>query len=431
MVIETLHSKSILEFTNKNIRSNGANRTLLFSDLPNYKHVLLLQGPVGPFFQSLASYWRNRGAAVTKVNFNSGDDLFYPPINESVIQYKTRIDFWPQYLSSLLSDKNIRAVFLFGDCREIHQPVRALCELLGIDLWVLEEGYIRPHLFTLEKGGVNHHSRLTDLNLNTICGARESQVEAPIRQHFDRSFWYMVRWAISYWFINMINRAHYPSYTHHRVLNLAMGVNWTKSFLRYWIFRFSEKFLRDRLLKQSMGDSKSRIFFLPLQVHDDSQIVIHSDFSTIEQVIETVISSFAKHLKECNKKDLLVIKHHPMDRGHTNFSQYIKNLSKIYRIEKQIIYIHDISVPDLLKKVSGCITVNSTIGLQALYRGIPTINLGKSFYNKPGLTYQGSLEEFWDSFDRVNIKNVESFRNYLLHHTQVNGSLYDPTYQIV
>lgn len=428
--MEALYTKNILGFTDKTTRSDSANRTLLFSDLPNYKHVLLLQGPVGPFFKNLACYWRNRGAAVTKINFNSGDDLFFPATSGSVIQYKARMEFWPQYLSSLLSDRNIRAVFLFGDCREIHQPVRALCELLGIDLWVLEEGYIRPHLFTLEKGGVNHHSNLTNLNLNTLCGARESQDEAPIKKNFDSSFWYMVRWAIFYWLANMINRNHYPDYTHHRILNLSMGIKWSKSLYRYWVFRFSEKFLRDRLLKQSMDNSKSRLFLLPLQVHDDSQIVVHSDFSSIEQVIEAVVSSFSAHLKEGHEKDILVIKHHPMDRGHTNFSQFIKDLSKVYQIEKQIIYIHDISVPDLLKKVSGCITVNSTIGLQALYRGVPTINLGKSFYDMPGLTYQGPLEEFWNSFDKVDIKTIKSFRNYLLHHTQVNGSLYDPAYLI-
>lgn len=428
--MEALYTKSTSGSTDKTARSDGANRTLLFGDLPNYKHVLLLQGPIGPFFKNLACYWRNRGAAVTKVNFNSGDDLFFPAINDSIIQYKARMDFWPQYLSGLLSDKNIRAVFLFGDCREIHKPVRALCELLGIDLWVLEEGYIRPHLFTLEKGGVNHHSKFTNLNLDTLCGARESQDEAPIRQRFDQSYWYMVRWGTLYWLANMFNGAHYPDYTHHRVLDFSMGIKWLKNIYRYWLFRFSEKFLRDRLLNQPMDNSKSRLFLLPLQVHDDSQIVVHSDFSAIEQVIETVVSSFAGHLKEGRKKDLLVIKHHPMDRGHTNFSQFIKNLSRIYRIEKQIIYIHDISVPDLLKKVSGCITVNSTIGLQALYRGVPTINLGKSFYNKLGITYQGSLEEFWDNLDRVDMKNIKSFRNYLLHHTQVNGSLYHPEYQI-
>ena len=40
------------------------------------KRVLLLQGPNGPFFMRFAADLRQRGCTVTKVNFNSGDDLF-------------------------------------------------------------------------------------------------------------------------------------------------------------------------------------------------------------------------------------------------------------------------------------------------------------------------------------------------------------------
>src|SRR5438045_9280928 len=42
------------------------------------KRVLLLQGPVGPFFRRLAKLLQAAGAEVHKVNFNGGDCLFYP-----------------------------------------------------------------------------------------------------------------------------------------------------------------------------------------------------------------------------------------------------------------------------------------------------------------------------------------------------------------
>ena len=119
-----------------------------------------------------------------------------------------------------------------------------------------------------------------------------------------------------------------------------------------------------------------------------------------------------------------------MDRGHTNFKQIIRDTAQLYRLKHRVIYVHDISLPALLSKVSGCITVNSTIGLQALYRNVPTINLGRSFYDKPGITFQGTLDEFWLNQAKVDRGKVKALRNYLLHHTQVNGSLYDPAYQI-
>lgn len=413
------------------LRKDGANRTLLLGDLPNYSSVLLLQGPLGPFFKTLADYWNARGAAVTKVNFNSGDDLFYPPSSSKVIQFKARLDFWPEYLTSLLIKNKIKAVFLFGDCRAIHQPVRSICDALGIDVIVFEEGYIRPHLFTMERNGVNHFSSMTQLDFEQIRQAPEAQSEPIIKQKYPHSYWYMVRWGIAYWFINLINRSHYPDYTHHRILDARMGWNWTKSFFRYWFYRLMDKSKRNRLLKPPPSTHQdSRLFFLPLQVHDDSQMAIHSDFETIEDVLETVISSFAYHLQSSGKSDVLVIKHHPMDRGHRNYAQYIQKLTNLYAIKDSIVYIHDIAVPELLKRCHACITVNSTIGLQSMSYGVPTINLGRSFYDKTGLTAQGTLDEFWLDAGVVNRNNIKAFRNYLLHHTQVNGSLYDPAYRI-
>ena len=117
-----------------------------------------------------------------------------------------------------------------------------------------------------------------------------------------------------------------------------------------------------------------------------------------------------------------------MDRGHVSYKTLIQNLGKLLQIQSNIIYIHDIRLPDLFRQLDGCVTVNSTIGLQALYYGVPTINLGWSFYDKEGLTYQGSLDDFWSSKESVNGSLVKAFRNYLLHHTQVNGCLYSAEY---
>lgn len=49
---------------------------------------------------------------------------------------------------------------------------------------------------------------------------------------------------------------------------------------------------------------------VPLQVSEDFQIREHSDFDSIEQMIENIVSSFAKHASE---EDVLLFKHHPMD----------------------------------------------------------------------------------------------------------------------
>lgn len=420
-VLEKNHSRTL--------RKDGSNRTLALGDLPSYSSVLLLQGPVGPFFQKLGDYWRKRGAKVYKVNFNGGDDWFYPPINDEVIQFKTRMEYWPVYLSELVIQKNIKAVFLFGDCRAIHQPAREISEALGYDVIVFEEGYIRPSLYTMERFGVNYFSSLTHLSCQDIVNSMEAQSEPSIPKKYLGSYGQMVRSGIQYWLSSILNQSQYPDYDHHRSLDCKRGWMWTKNFLQYWRYRLTERGLRSHLLGYKARTSDSdRMFLLPLQVHDDSQISTHSDFQSIKQVIELTLTSFAKHLKKSNCNDRLIIKHHPMDRGHVSYKTFIQNLGKLLQIQSNIIYIHDIRLPDLFRQLDGCVTVNSTIGLQTLYYGVPTINLGRSFYDKEGLTYQGSLDDFWSLKESVNRSLVKAFRNYLLHHTQVNGCLYSAEY---
>ena len=62
------------------------------------KRILLLQGPLGPFFRRLASDLEGVGAEVFKVNFNGGDWLFYP---SKSINYRGGIEDWPEFFERL------------------------------------------------------------------------------------------------------------------------------------------------------------------------------------------------------------------------------------------------------------------------------------------------------------------------------------------
>jgi len=95
-----------------------------------------------------------------------------------------------------------------------------------------------------------------------------------------------------------------------------------------------------------------------------------------------------------------------------------------------VIYIHDIRLPSLLPVIKGFITVNSTLALQALYHHIPVITLGRSFFNKPGITFQGSLDEFWKSPGKVDAQKATLLRNYIICNSQVQGSLYTKSIEL-
>ncbi|WP_423455408.1 hypothetical protein [Ottowia sp. VDI28] len=119
------------------------------------KRILLLQGPVGPFFWNLAKDLRSADATIFKFNFNAGDWLFYP---RGASSFRGELPQWPAVLEAFIVEHQIDAVLIFGDCRPVHRCVPALTERLGCALGVFEEGYLRPDHVTFEPRGVNGHS---------------------------------------------------------------------------------------------------------------------------------------------------------------------------------------------------------------------------------------------------------------------------------
>ena len=407
--------------------------SVLWDNLPSYERVLLLQGPVGPFFAKLSRYWKSRGAVVKKINFNPGDDWFYPPKDQNTILYKDRLEYWEAFIQNFLVHNKIQAVFLFGPKRKVHLPIRALCKIYNIDLWMLEEGYIRPGYYTLENNGVNAKSLIAQRDLQDCIDISQSGQEIP--QQFE-SYRNMIFGGFAYWLANVTKFWSYPNYEHHRALNLKQAYWWIRSFYRHYLYRITERSIKNQLINKTyFGADNQAYFLLPLQVYDDAQITHNSHYDSIETLIEEVVNSYKNHLQRLrtdiqSPKTLLIIKHHPMDRGHKNYKKFIDDLSKSLKIEPNIVYVHDIHMPSLLTNIKGCITANSTLGLQALLQGIPVINLSASFYDKPGLTYQQGLDQFWSNPGTVNPQIAGQFRQYVIQHSQVAGCLYDPRYQI-
>jgi capsular polysaccharide export protein len=394
---------------------------------------LLLQGPVGPFFFKLAQFLKGRGTRTHKINFNPGDEWFYSTKEAYTFLYDFTIDYWPEYLERFIGQNQIEAIFLFGDCRPIHAPAKALCQQYGIDLWVFEEGYYRPNYFTLEYFGVNANSSLYKTSLQSLL-VTDVAVDSnkPIKKpiSFDKTHLHMTRYAVIYWLSNVIQPFKCANYDHHRQLNFLIAYRWIKNYFTRWLYKIKD-YPKLKELADHKFQNKKNYFLLPLQVHDDSQMTHHSHFDSIEQVIETVLTSFYKHqILNKNLETKLIIKHHPMDRGHKNYSTIIKTLSKNLKISKHVYYIHELDLNMFLPNCKGCVTVNSTLGLKALDMDVPVKNLGLSFYDKPHITSQKSLDQFWSQPGPVCPKNILAFKRLIIKKTQVNGCMYSPEYQI-
>lgn len=377
------------------------------------KRVLLLQGPLGPFFWRLKQDLSRAGAEVFKVNFNGGDWLFY---RKDAINFHDGINEWPVFLEELVRVHHIDTIMLFGDCRVYHTAAYNVARRLGLEVGVFEEGYIRPDYITLEREGVNGYSPLPT---NPIFYLNNVPAKPVRTDPVGNTFWYAAAWACLYYLAAILLRPLFPKYRHHRALGLLEGGRWVRSAWRKWFYRLKERGIEARLV----GDLSKKYFLVPLQVHNDAQIHVHSDFDSVEAFVRHVVLSFAQHAPA---DTTLVIKHHPMDRGYSDYSALLERLKEESGLGSRLMYVHDQHLPSLLDHARGVVVVNSTVGLSALFHKAPLKVCGNSIYGMQGLTYQGELDGFWRDAESMSVDMTlfHRFRSYLIEHTQLNGSFY-------
>ena len=377
------------------------------------KRVLLLQGPLGPFFKNLARSMTAAGAEVHKVNFNGGDFLFYP---KNALAFTGKMPDWPTFLEGLLERLQIDVIVLFGDCRPLHRAAREIANRRFIKVGVFEEGYIRPNYVTFEQFGVNGYSQLERepqfLNTQPLK-VRHKEIQV------GNTFWYAALWAALYYLAADLGRPFFRHYVHHRPLCVSELMPWLRAGIRKWVYARKEH----GLLQALTGPLSKQFYLVPLQISTDSQILQHSEFNSVAEFIEETVESFALHAPH---ETLLAIKHHPLDRGYHDYAALIRDLGEKYRLGGRLLYLHDQHLPTLFDHMRGAVVINSTVGFSALAHDGAVKTCGRAIYDLPGLTYQGSLNRFWS--DATNFSPdrglAERFRAHVIEQTQLEGSFY-------
>ncbi|WP_060988937.1 hypothetical protein [Photobacterium leiognathi] len=115
-------------------------------------------------------------------------------------------------------------------------------------------------------------------------------------------------------------------------------------------------------------DIEDGFYFFPLQVTDDSQIIINSDYDNIEAL---------KYFQKVAKNDgcKLVVKKHPAEEN-ISFINYINKLSN-----NNEIVLSDSNTFKLIDKSKKVCVINSTAGFEAILLDKPVEFLGRSFYS--------------------------------------------------
>ncbi len=384
------------------------------------KRVLMLQGPMGPFFHRLARDLKRAGAEVFRINFNGGDWLFYPTLTGN---FRGGPGEWPDYFRQALAEWRIDAVFLYGDRRPVHQAAIEICEQASIPFYSFEEGYLRPDFITMEKGLTNGGSALPGSALFYLNLDEKALGEAPAEKPVGNAFPYMALWAFLYHLAAFLLRPFFPgsAATYHRGLGLVelppqLRSIWQKIWYAWW-----ERGSVKRLTKAGAPD----YFLVPLQVAGDSQLLHHSDYGDggVKKFIAEVMQSFSEHAPE---ETLLVFKHHPRDRGYTDYTALIRRLATRLKIRERVLYIHDQRLPPLLDGARGVVVINSTVGLSGIVHNRPVKVCGRSIYDMPGLTAPVSLDAFWKRAEEFppDPALFDRFKRYMISRTLLNGSFY-------
>lgn len=383
------------------------------------KNVLLLQGPMGSFFNTLDEKFKKDEANTFRIGFNAADEYFAK--SNQYTGYKDIPKNWPNFISNYYKTYKIDKLFVFGDCRFYQKYAIKIAKENNIEVYVFEEGYLRPNFITLEKYGVNDYSTIPrnrefydNLNLDD-----DVILEIEHLENFGSTYNKMAWEATIYYFLGNLFYYKYPNYKHHRCFSFLKEA-WVGivNFTRKNINRIKEKHLNNYFEKELTN----KYYFVPLQTYNDFQIITHSKYNSIEEFIKEVLISFSKHAP---KDKYLVFKHHPMDRGKKNYKKYIDFYSNYYGIKHRVIITWDVHLPTLLKHSIGSIMINSTVGIQSLYHKAPTICLGKAIYDIEGLTSKDlSLDEFWENYKEVDQELFRKYRTYLIQTTQVNSNFY-------
>ncbi|AYA08368.1 capsular biosynthesis protein [Rahnella aquatilis] len=377
------------------------------------KKYLLLQGPMGPFFSHLAGWLASQGREAVNVVFNGGD-RWYARKREYRLFRQTPDEF-PEWLKATWQDVDFDTIVCFGDCRPLHQAAKRWAQSRGIRFLAFEEGYLRPHYITLEQDGVNAYSRLPR---DAAFYRSLPEMTLPEAESLKPSGWLRIRHATMYYLAGWRYRRDFPKYRHHKSFSPWYEARcWARAAWRKKRYAFQQR----NVLQQLQTRLDQRYYLAILQVYNDSQIRHHSPYNDVRDYINDVMHSFAK---KAPKREFLVIKHHPMDRGHRFYGPLIRQLGKKYGIADRVIYVHDLPMPELLTHAKAVVTINSTAGISALIHNKPLKVMGNALYDIKGLTYQGHLNQFWQSGFKPDMKLFTPFRLYLLINTQINAVYY-------
>lgn len=190
--------------------------------------------------------------------------------------------------------------------------------------------------------------------------------------------------------------------------------------------RWYKKNKKQPALLPEAPDLDAPYIFVPFQVHDDTQIILHSPYvHNMTQLTEWVASAVRQYNTKYHKDLRIIIKEHPSDQGRQNYDA----LRTQY---PEITFLKQFSTEQLIERASAIVTVNSTVGMESLMKHKEVITLGNATYAIEGIVHRAhSVDELAAALAHLgsdhNDELIDRFLYYIRYHYSIEGSWRNPT----
>ena len=378
------------------------------------RRFLFIGGPFGPFFRQLATRLQHEGAEVLHVHMHGADFLDWG-FRDAVI-YRGPHREWRAWLCALMDRHKFTDVATYGDCGVYSSDTLEEARERGMVRHVFELGYLRPDWITLDENGVNGNSSLPR-DPESYWSAVEPP--APREVRIGRMMPYHVAYTITHCIAHYFGKAFFWSYQ----------TGWPSPPLKQalgYITRVS----MDKLTARNQRREQKKVlrqdepfFLVALQKSGDSQIEKHSEYPNVVAFIDHVAADFARNAPADAH---LVFKAHPLDYGIEPQGRAVRRAEQKFGLQGRLVFLPTGSLSELTDQAQGMVTVNSTAGLSAITKRLPTIVLGNAFYKVEGIVNGGDLAAFWQNPQPPDETLTKRFRDVAIARTQINGSYYAP-----
>ena len=299
-----------------------------------------------------------------------------------------------RYLENLkeLDNKHQIDLFVFVGNSLISNTIRAYCKKNNKKYKNLEYGYFRPFTLMVDSVGVNYDSSIP----------RNIQFYEDIEVNQNRLDTYLFQ----------------PE----KAIRDEQGVfNYRKMFYEHFGISINEK--KEEVKSDNSinnhPDLPSEYIYVPFQLETDSQILKHSpNIKTMKELVEHTARALEEYnlINETNLK--IIYKVHPLYKSESNIMD-LKGIKQICEQNANLIFLTTGNNKQLIQKAKAVITVNSTVGFEALMAYKPVIILGEAFYGIKGISYVvDNLGNLGDVITKaltsqVNKESIEKFIYYL------------------